>query len=277
MGAGVAIALGLGAAAMAGGGIMSSQGAGKRAKELRAYMDKYMPTMSANQRDYFNDLYSYSDDASKISSTLNQSKMTDALRLREQALPGMQAATGDAMRSISPLLRGELPAGVMDAFSRAGGASTVGLGFGGSGFGALNTGLFGARGALGAIQTGMGRLPSLLSTMPQISLTSPDSILNQLLTPMQRTQTQLTTRGQNLALAGQAGQIPTMGETMGGTIGQMGGLLMGGAMGGMMGGGAATGWGQTMQGGTNFAWNPMSAATGANMNGAMNQAQGRLY
>lgn len=233
------LAAALGAGLIAGGGAMSANSASKKRKEMRDAMDDWLPDIGQYQQDYFRDLGKYEDKAIGLSNRLNDAQMTQALKMRESVLPGFGAASQDAMRSIAPLLRGELPQGVMSAFQRAGGASTLNSGFGGSGFGALNTGLFGARGAMGAIQTGMGLLPSLLGTMPAIQLNSPTSFLAQIMSPLQRTQTQLNIRGQNIGLQSQMAQMPTSTEIAGNTMGQIGGMLMGGmggGMGGMMGG-----------------------------------------
>jgi hypothetical protein len=274
-----AIALGIvGAGLIAGGGMMSSSGAKKRGNQLQSYMDKYLPNMSVNQRDYFNDLVNYSPQANKLARDQAGDARDLAWDMREQDLPGYRQMVNDSLGQISPLLRGELPPSVMANFQRAGGASTVGLGMGGSSFGALNTGLFGARGSLGAMQTGQGLLSGLMSTLPQYQSPSAMSFLSQIMTPAQRTQSQLQVRGQNLGLASQIAGIPTSGETMGGAMGQIGGLMLGGAMGG---GGGGMGGGMNFFGGgggtMNTTGNTFNAAQGANFFGAIDQAGGRLY
>ncbi len=273
---GVLAGLGIvGGGLILGGAAASMGGAGRRRNELQSYMDKFQPNIAQYQSDYFSDLDKYSGDASRLSSQFNTAKMQDALRLREMALPGIGQMTGDAQRSISPLLRGELPPGVMDAFTRAGGASTVGMGMGGSGFGALNTGMFGARGALGGMQTGMGLLGQLLGTMPQISMSTPDSLLQSIKTPAQRAQTQLQVRGQNLGIASQVGGMERGSEIMGGAMGQIGGLLLGGAMGGGMGmGGGGKGGGGDGANYGNFTYSPPYQGQ---IDNAMGSAYGRLW
>jgi hypothetical protein len=161
------------------------------------------------------------------------------MRLREKALPGITKTTQGALDAIAPLLKGELPPAVLEAYARAGGASTVGSGFGGSQFGFLNTGLFGARGALGAMQQGFGLLPALMSTLPNVNSPSTAAFLESIMTPAQRVQTQLQVRGQNIqskiALTG----LPSSGEVWGSGMQQVGGAMLGGAVSG--GGGAGGG------------------------------------
>ncbi len=231
------------------------------------------PDIGTEEGNWFADLERYFPRASRMSSRARQQEMTQNLALREQALPGFGAATGDAMRSIAPLLRGELPQGVMDAFTRAGGASTVGLGMGGSGFGALNTGLFGARGSLGAIQTGMGLLPALMGTLPQVSAPTTFGLLGQLMTPQQRIQHQMNLRSQQLGINSTYAGMPTMMDVWSQTLTNIGGQLAGADSGGGGGGGGLMGGSSS----TAFASNPWGAATGANHTGAVNQAAGRLY
>lgn len=241
-----AIALGVVGAVMGiGGAALSAGEANKKRGELRSAMERDLPNIDAYTNKYFNDLLGYSDEAAKLADTTAEADMSRALRLREQALPGVGAATRGALDSIAPLLRGELPPEVMRAFQNAGGTSTQGLGFGGSGFGFLNTGLFGARGALGAMQTGFGLLPALMSTLPNVNSPSTAAFLESIMTPAQRTQTQLQIRGQNLSVASQLAGMPTSKEVWGNSLQQAGGALAGAGMqmgmsGGSFGGGGGS-------------------------------------
>jgi hypothetical protein len=160
--------------------------------------------------------------------------------------------TKTAMDSITPLLAGELPPSVLAAFKSAGGASTVGLGMGGSGFGFLNTGLFGARGSLGAMQTGFGLLPALMSTLPNINSPSSAAFLQSIMTPAQRVQTQLQIRQQNLGIESQLAGMPTSKEVWGQSLQEAGGALAGGAMTAGMGGGFGGGGGGGSFGSFNY-------------------------
>lgn len=229
----------VGLAAGVGGAAMSANSAKKKRSAMDAATDKWLPNIDQNQKAFFGDLEQYQDQAAGLSREIGQQQTTDALALREQMFPGMSQSVRDAMSSIAPLLRGELPKGVQDAFTRAGGASSVGLGMGGSGFGALNNGLFGARGALGAMQTGFGLLPALMSTAPQLNNPTTMSFLSNLMTPAQRTQSDLQVRGQNIGVAQTVAGMPTSSDVWGSFMQQSGGALMGGgltAMGGMGGG-----------------------------------------
>lgn len=237
---------------------------GESAEDHKSQLEALLRTIKDNNygqlgKEYFNDLQANYGAASQLSRQARSDELTQNLALREQALPGSTQALRDAMSSVSPLLRGELPQGVMEAFQRAGGASTVGSGFGGSNFGFLNTGLFGARGSLGAIQTGMGLLPALLSSMPNVSAPTTMQLLGNITNPTARAQmnmeiqrertglgetiagapTRLDVWGQGMkqaaasVMGGSFGGSPSSGGGMGG--GDIGGM-MGGSMGGMMGG-----------------------------------------
>lgn len=222
---------------MAGGAASKSSAASKKLKALREAEDMWLPdTPGGYASDFFSEMEGYAPKAGKLADEIAEGDMARALRMREQALPGIGKATGGAVAALAPLLRGELPDSVMQAFQRAGGASTVGLGMGGSGFGFLNTGLFGARGALGAMQTGFGLLPALMSTLPNVNSPGASAFLQAIMTPAQRTQAALQFRQQQLGLRGIASGMQTSGDIWGGTMSQAGGILLGGAMGGGMGG-----------------------------------------
>lgn len=237
--------------AMAAGALFRVAGAitgGIAADERRGRYEDFMrnlrePDPSAEAAKWFGDLNTYYPQANKLSQMARADEMTQNLTLREQALPGIGRATQDALGSISPLLRGELPQGVLDAFTRAGGASTLGLGFGGSGFGALNTGLFGARGALGAIQTGVGLLPTLLQSMPNVSAPTTMGLLQHLLTPEQRVNLQMQLRQQKIGMEGQLESLPTALDAWSSHLNESGAMLMGGGGAGFssMGGGGGGG------------------------------------
>jgi hypothetical protein len=243
----------VGAGLIAGGTASSAKGAKKRRNELQAAQDRWLPNIDKYTEDYFGDLQSYLPEADALADAVGTSDTERALAMQEQAMPGMAAGRKGAFDALMPLLRGELPPSVMEAFMRSGGASTANTGFGGSGFGFLNTGLFGAKGALGAMQTGYGLLPALMSTLPQVNSPSTASFLNAIMSPAQRTQTQMQIRGQNMQNAMALAGMQTQGEVVGSSMQQTGGILLGGAvgmgggggggMGGMMGGGAPSGGG----------------------------------
>lgn len=234
-----------GAALIAGGSAMKSDAASKKGRALREAEDMWLPnTPGGYASDYFSELEGYNPRATRLADDIGSSDMARALRMREQALPGFNAAAAGGVNALAPLLRGELPPAILDAYSRAGAASSVGSGFGGSGFGFLNTGLFGARGALGAMQTGYSLLPALMSTMPNINSPSSAAFLQAIMTPAQRMQSALQFRQQQLGLRGIASGMQTGGDIWGSGMQQVGGILLGGAMGGggmggMMGGGGS--------------------------------------
>lgn len=232
-----AFAIAAGLALGAGGTALSANAASKKRGELGATMDKWLPNIDDATSRYFEDLLGRTGQADKLADTVGEQDLDRTLRLREKAAPGIGKLTGTAIDSILPLLRGELPQGVLESFARAGGASSVGSGFGGSGYGFLNTGLFGARGSLGAMQTGFGLLPALMSTLPNINSPSTAAFLQGIMTPAQRVSTQMQIRQQNLGIASQVAGMPTSGEVWGNFLGETGGALLGGAMGGMGGGG----------------------------------------
>lgn len=244
MGAG-AIALVAGLAIAAGGTAVSANASKKKAGALGQNMDKWLPTIDQYTDKYFADLKKFTPAASRIADDVGTADMSRALAMREQAMPGITEGTQSAFQALMPLLRGELPPAVMQAFMQSGAASSVGSGFGGSGFGFVNQGLFGARGALGAMQTGYGLLPALMSTLPQINSPSSAAFLQSIMTPAQRTQAQLQIRGQNLGLAQTISGIPTAGEQWGSFMTQAGGAIAGAGttkmLGGGMGGAGTTG------------------------------------
>lgn len=221
----------------------------KKRNELLGAQEKWLPDIDKYTDQYFKDLLGHTDDAVKLADTVGEADMDRALRLREKALPGIGKASSSALESIAPFLKGELPPSMLRAFQSAGGASTVGMGMGGSGFGFLNTGLFGARGALGAMQTGFGLLPALMSTLPNVNSPGTAAFLQSIMTPAQRTQTQLAIRSQNIGIQQTAAGMPTSGDVWGNYLQEQGGQLAGigamgmGAGGGMGGGGMFGGMG----------------------------------
>lgn len=212
---------------------MKAGEAGKKMRSIREAEDMWLPkTAGEYGRDYFSEMLGSMPQAERLADETGQADFDRAMRFREQALPGLGKATGGAMEALAPFLKGELPPSMIRAFQNAGGASTVGGGMGGSGFGFLNTGMFGARGALGAMQTGFGLLPALISTLPNVNSPGTAQFLQSIMTPAQRMQAQLQLRGQNIGLRGTAAGMPTSGEQWGSGMQQVGGLALGGAMGG---------------------------------------------
>lgn len=235
------MAMAAGAVMRIAGGITGGIAANKRRKEYEEMMSN-LPEADPNKanKDWFTSLGEFYPEANKLSEMARSDELAQNLALREKALPGITGMIGDASSSIAPLLRGKLPAGVLNAFTRAGGASTVGLGMGGSGFGALNTGLFGARGAMGAISTGMGLLPSLMSTMPNVSAPTTMGLLSNLMTPQQLIDLQMKLRQQQIGINDTLNAMPTALDSWSQHLNESGAMLMGGggvAMGGMGGGG----------------------------------------
>lgn len=220
---------------------MKASSAKRKRQELLDAQEKWLPDIDEYTSKYFNDLLGYSDEATKLADTVGEADMDRALRLREKALPGIGKTTASALESIAPFLKGELPPSMLRAFQNAGGASTVGGGMGGSGFGFLNTGLFGARGALGAMQTGFGLLPALMSTLPNVNSPSTAAFLQSIMTPAQRTQAQLQIRGQNLGIEQTLAGMPTSKEVWGTALQEAGGAIAGAGMTAGMGGGLGGG------------------------------------
>ncbi len=225
----------MGAIALAAAGVlMGGAGAGMQAnsnrqkqRDVKELMGNWQPDYQGYTEDYFNNLSKYAPHAEKLSSDIGNAEMDTALAQREKALPGIGAATQSAAQALFPLLSGELPPSILRAFNSSGAASSLGLGFGGSGFGALNTGLFGARGALGAMQTGYSLLGSLLSTMPRVNAPSTASFLNNIMTPQQRTGDQLAFRQQQIGIGSTAAQLPSANDAWAKYLSSTGGALLG--------------------------------------------------
>jgi hypothetical protein len=235
------MAMAAGAVMRIAGGITGGIAADKKRDRWQEFMDSLAePNVRQEGLNWFGDLEELYPRASSLSQRAREDEMTQNLALRERALPGIGQASADAMQGIGALLRGELPPEVLRNFTRAGGASTVGLGMGGSGFGALNTGLFGARGSIGAMQTGMGLLPTLLGTMPTVSAPTTMGLLGQLMTPEQRVNLQMQLRAQKIGMQGTLESMPTALESWSAHLNESGAMLLGGggaAMGGMGGSG----------------------------------------
>lgn len=227
----------LGAALLAGGTAIGANASSKKANKLESYTDKWMPNIDAYTKKYFDDLNDYEDDATKLSDSLAKSQMSQALGLREQAMPGFNNAINASVPGAAALARGELPQGALDAFQRSGNAAGFGLG---ANMNFLMQGLYGAGGSVKAMSTGIGMLGALLGTMPQLNTPSAMSFLQQIMTPTQQTQTQLQIRGQNIGLMSAAAGVPSSGQMWGGGLQSIGSMAM---IGGMMGGGAGGGGG----------------------------------
>lgn len=233
-----------GIAAIAGGSFMEGKDKDKNKKALREAEDMWLPeTPGGYASDYFSEMIGFNRSATKLADEITDADFDRVMRMREKALPGIGKATASHMDAIAPLLKGELPPEVLAAFKRAGGASTVGGGFGGSPFGFLNTGLFGARGSLGAMQQGSTLLTSLIGTLPNVNPTSSLAFLQAIMTPAQRTTAALQFRQQQLGMRQAWAGMQGSGGVYGDSLQQVGGILLGGAMGG--GGGAMMGGMQT--------------------------------
>src|SRR3990170_3269183 len=187
----------LGALALIGGGTaLEASAATKKRKQLLGYQQSDLPDINRYTENFFGDLSQYEDQSRGMAMRANEDLTNLALSRRERALPGVGNAVATGFEAITPLLRGELPPAVLENFRRSGNAASVGLGFGGSGFGDLNSALFGARGSLQAMQLGYSFLPALLGAAPQFGTQSPTSFLEGIMTPAQQAQTQLGVRGQ---------------------------------------------------------------------------------
>lgn len=235
------MAMAAGAVMRIAGGITGGIAADQRRKRYEDFIQGLKePDPTQEAANWFGDLNQFYGKANQLSQRAREDELTQNLALRERALPGISSATSTMMGNIQSLMRGELPQGVLDNYIRAGGASTVGAGFGGSGFGALNTGLFGARGSLGAMQAGMGLLPTLLSTMPNVSAPTTMGLLGQLLTPEQRVNLQMNIRNQKIGMENQLESLPTALDSWSQHLNESGAMLMGGGGASMgMGGGSA--------------------------------------
>jgi hypothetical protein len=223
-----------------GGTVLNASSASKKRKQLLADQERWLPNIPLYHKQYFEDLERYRPEAEELARDIGESDLDLALNLRERATPGITEGLRRSGDSIFSLMRGELPDSVMDAYSRAGGAASVGSGIRGD-MNFLNQGLFGARGALGAMEFGYGLLPSFLGAAPNIQVPSSMSFLGQVMTPGARTSTQMAVRGQNLGVSSTAAGMPTSAETWGGFMTGVGGMLMGGGMMGMGGGGMGGG------------------------------------
>jgi hypothetical protein len=223
---------------------MSAHSNDKKIKDLKAKYGEWLPDIGKYQQDYFGDLEQYLPKAEKLSRDVSESDLSTALALRERATPGITEGLRRSGDSLFALMRGELPDSVLDAYSRAGGAASIGSGLRGD-VNFLNQGLFGARGALGGMQLGYNLLPAFLGAQPNVNVTSPMSFLSQLVNPTQRTNTQLSVRGQNLGIASKVAGMPTGGDAWASFLSSTGGALTGAGMMGMggMGGGGGSGAG----------------------------------
>jgi len=231
------VGVGMGAAGTA----LEAGAAGDKRKRLAAAKDQWLPDIEGDISSYYKDMEKYLPSAGRLSSGAAKMDQETLLALRERALPGVGKAQQDQLASILPLLKGELPKGVIDSFMRSGGASSVGSGFGGSGFGFLNQGLFGARGSLGAIQLGSGLLSALLGNAGIPNSPGTAGFLSQITSPGQRTATQMQIRGQNIGIEGQIAGMKTGNEVWGDWLQESGGALMGAGLMGMGAGGGAGG------------------------------------
>ena len=226
-----AIALGVAGLALgAGGAAVSANSNSHKRSDVKSLAGDWQPDYSGYTDNYFKNLDKYLPQSQALSSSIGKSEMTDALALREQALPGIGKATQDASAALFPLLKGELPPEVLRAFNSSGAASSVGAGFGGSGYGFVNQGLFGARGALGAMQQGYSMLGALLGTMPQVHAPSATAFLQNIITPQQRVSDQLAFRGQQIGIGETAAGMPSGSDAWAKYLSSTGGSLMGAGM-----------------------------------------------
>jgi hypothetical protein len=274
--------MGVGAAAFVVGKGLEAWGTSKSAKaadmrrnELEQTYGRWLPDPDRYQQNWFGDMGRFLPQASRLSRSMGAAEQDAWFANRERALPGFTQGIQGSARGVFDLMQGKMPAEVMSAFQRAGGAGTNGLGFGGSQFGALNTGLFGARGSMGAMQTGFGLLPALLSALPNLQQTSVASILGQgVMNPLQRTQMQLAVRDQNIGVAKTLAGMPSGRDVWGQFISNTGGQISGmgmGMLGGGMGGGGGGGFMGMGGGGTaTTTGSTLGAAAAANQAGARN-------
>ena len=236
--AGAAIGIGMGIAGTA----MSAGEAGKKRRAVEAMYNQWLPNIGGDIAAYYSDLQQYLPASTKLARGVAEADQATMMSLREKALPGFTKAQQESLPGIAALARGELPESVMSAYQRAGGASAVGSGMGGSGVGFLTQGLFGARGALGAIQLGSGLLSALLGSAAVPNAPSAGSFLSGVTTPAQRTNTQMQVRQQNIGIGSMLAGMKTGNEVWGGWLQETGGAMTGAGVTGMMGGmGGGTG------------------------------------
>jgi hypothetical protein len=275
----------LGAGFRIAGGFLSADAADDRRERWENFMNS-LPTPDAKKeaQAWFDEMNQFYEPARKLSERAQTDEMAQGLRLREMALPGYGQGLRSAMSGVNSMLQGEFTPGELSTWSRVGGASTAGLGFGGSLFGALNTGLYGVRGARGAMAEGIGLLPTLLSATPQLSQSSSTmGLLGNLLTPMQRVDLQMRLRQQRIGMQMTLEEMPTGQDSWAAHLNESGAMLLGGG-GGFGGTSANLGLNRAPEapngGGYNTNWtmgNTSTAASNYNMQGAIGGASGRLY
>lgn len=221
---------------------MAGSAASKKRKELSQARLSDLPDIEGDQARYFSDLEKYQPQSAQLARQIGEDDMSNALALRETAMPGIGGYLKNALSAAGPMAGGEFPQWLQDVWKSSAGANAFGTGFGGSPFGAGLTGWGSVDRAMGAQRQGVGLLGALMGMQPNVSGPSSGSFLSQLETPGMRTGIQMQKRGQNLGIASQLAQMDTSSDVWGNFLQQTGGMMAGagmGAMGGGMGGGGA--------------------------------------
>lgn len=206
---------------------MSANAQGSKLRRITSAEGNWLPNQPATQANYFSDLSQYLPMASRLAQQVGVSSADNALGIREHELPGYTQGLRSQFNAYNDLAQGKWTPEMLANAQRTGGAGTVGLGMGGSGFGGLNTALFGARSTLGTMEAGQSLLGTLLGSMPQFQTPTPTSFLSSLVTPEQSITNQLQVRNQNVGLEGIAAGVPYGGNVMGNTLGALGGMATG--------------------------------------------------
>jgi hypothetical protein len=241
----------VGAGLHIGGTAMEASAADEKRDQYRDMMDDWLPDIPAYQKGYFEDLLKYEEDAGKLADSIGKRDMTSALARREMAMPGIGGYLKGALSAAGPMAGGEMPRWLQDVFRSSAGTNAVGLGFGGSPFGAGLTGWGAVDRAMGAQRQGVGLLGALMGMMPNTRSPSGMDILSEgVMNPAQRTQTQLNVRNQNIGMANYLMGMNNSDEVWAGSMKDAGATLIGGSMGGGGGGsmgglteGGGGGWG----------------------------------
>src|SRR5687767_12904246 len=100
-----AVGIGLGAA---GTSMQASSAKSKRA-ELKQAFTSWLPDLSGDQAQYFDDLTKYQPRAAELSRQIGEDDLAAVMALREKAMPGITSATQKAFGAAAPMAAGEIP------------------------------------------------------------------------------------------------------------------------------------------------------------------------
>lgn len=255
MGVIAAVALGVGAAAVAGGSYLNANAAKKRQKFTQYIAD----TPGVNYGDTYNETLGAAQGATPqaeaLASGQNTFNQSEVDRLLETSIPGYREGQVKRTQNALSLLNGDIPQDVSAQVARHSAGEAIDGGFAGSGASRNLTARDLGRTSLDLQGLGNQQFASIIGSTPMASRVSSGSFLN--IDPATGLRTRSNERTQKMDILLKKAGLKGATETYGEGLTQIGSSLLSYGMGSMGGGGMTGGaggtgpWGTQTQGALN--------------------------